>query len=188
MSTLQGSGGSWLRNAELSSLCARLLPSRLKSVNGHRDQAGFGEAPSCPRFCVASCPRVSKVSPVIGIGAPNCRRFWPRLLSSRLTSVNGHRDRGVLACCLGSQKCQRSQGSGGPGREMPNCRRFALAGCPRVSKMSTVAGMAGGCGHETQNCLHFWKFVTGGRGKVFKGGLEGGPTDDVRRGLSRTTE
>ena len=56
--------------------------------------------------------RVSKVSIVTGIGGgrgretQNCRHFWTRLGSSRLKSVNSHRDRG------------------GGGRETQNCRHF----------------------------------------------------------------
>ena len=76
--------------------------------------------------------RVSKVSTVTGIGGgprretQNCRHFWTCLASSRLKSVNSHRDRGgsssrnaELSSLLESspvfvsQKCQQSQGSGG---------------------------------------------------------------------------
>ena len=56
----------------------------------------------------------------------NCRHFWTCLVSSRLKSVNSHRDRGVVVAkprtvsslldssrLFASQKCQQSQGSGG---------------------------------------------------------------------------
>ena len=80
-------------------------------------------------FGLVSCLRVSTVSAVTGIAGVvvakprtvvtfglvsvrrgretrNCRHFWTRLVSSRLKSVNGHRDRG------------------GRGRETQNCRHF----------------------------------------------------------------
>ena len=110
----QGSGGSWSRNADLSSLLARLGSSRLKSVNSHRDRGG--------------CGRETQI----------CRHFWTRLGSSCLKTVNSHRDRGGglwlrnadLSSLLDSsrvfvsQKCQQSQGSGGRGRETQICRHF----------------------------------------------------------------
>ena len=62
----------------------------------------------------------------------NCRDFWTRLASSRLESVNNHRDRGgswsrnpELSSLLdssgvfASQKCQQSQGSGGSWSRSP---------------------------------------------------------------------
>ena len=63
-------------------------------------------------FGLASGLRVSKVSTLTGIRGvggrerQNRRHFWPRLGSSRLKSVNSHRD------------------PGGPGRETQNCHRF----------------------------------------------------------------
>ena len=72
--------------------------------------------------------RVSKVSIVIGIRGvvvakrrTVVRRFWTRLGSLRLKSVNSHRDRG------------------GPGRKTQNCRHLRL----RVSKVSTVTWIGG---------------------------------------------
>ena len=65
---------SWSRNAKLSSQSVRVC-----------------------RGCVATSP---------GRETQNCRRFWPRVVSSRLKSANNHRD------------------EGGPGRETQNCRRF----------------------------------------------------------------
>ena len=83
-------------------------------------------------FGLVSGLRVSNVSTVTGIGGgprretQNCRRFWTRLASSRLKSVNSHRDRGGSSsrnaelpslldssCIFASQKCQQSQESGG---------------------------------------------------------------------------
>ena len=90
----QGSGGSWSRNAELSSL----LDS--SSVNSHRDRGGPGRE------------------------TQNCRHFWNRLGSSRLKSVNSHRD---------------------PGKVLVAKRRsvitFGVASGLRVSKVSTVTGL-----------------------------------------------
>ena len=75
--------------------------------------------------------RVSKVSTFTGIRGgrgretQNCPHFWTRLGSSRLKSVNIHRDPGWSwsrspelsslldsSCVFASQKCQQSQGSG----------------------------------------------------------------------------
>ena len=65
------------RNVELSSL---FYVSPYNSINRNRDRGGRGRE------------------------TQNCRRFWTRLVSSRLKSVNCHRDRG------------------GRGRETQNCR------------------------------------------------------------------
>ena len=84
----------------LDSRC--VLFSRLKSVNSHSDLGGRGRE------------------------TQNCRRFWTRFGSSRLTSVNSLGDRGVVVAqrravvTFGlalrfrvSKKCQQSQRSGG---------------------------------------------------------------------------
>ena len=142
--------------------------------------------------------RNAELSTVTGIGGgrgretQNCRHFWTRLGSSRLKSVNSHRDRGVLVAKPGSvvtvglasglrvskvstvtgiggvgvakprtvvtsQKCQQSQGSGGV--LVPKLRTVVTVGLVsglRVSKVSTVTGIGGGPGRETQNCRHCW--------------------------------
>ena len=90
---------------------------RYKNVNSHRDRGGPGRE------------------------TQNCRHFWTCLWSSRLESVNSHKDgretwsRNAelsslldLYLVLASQKCQQSQGSGGLGRATKHCRPlFALA-------------------------------------------------------------
>ena len=67
----QGSGESWSRNAELSSLLdsSRVFASQ-KCQQSNRDRGGPGRE------------------------TQNCRHFWTCLGSSRLNSVNSHRDRG----------------------------------------------------------------------------------------------
>ena len=113
---MQGSGRSWSRNAELSSL---LDSSRVfASQKCQRSHAGIGAVLVAKRrtvvtFGLVSGLRVSKVSTVTcrdrggpGRETQNCRHFWTRLGSSRFKSVNSRRDRG------------------GPGREMQNCRHF----------------------------------------------------------------
>ena len=97
----QGSGGSWSRNADLSSLLARLGSSRLKSVNSHRDRGGCGrETQICRHFWTrlgSSCLKsVNSHRDPGGCGRETqiCRHFWTRLGSSRLKSVNSHRDWG----------------------------------------------------------------------------------------------
>ena len=130
----QGSGGSWPRNAEVSSL-----------------------------FGLISGLRVSKVSTVTGIaGVVVAKRttvvnFGLVSGSSRLKSVNSHRDRGgrgretqKLSSLLdssrvfASQKCQQSQGSRGSWSRNAELSSL-LDSSPglRVSKVSTVTGIAG---------------------------------------------
>ena len=90
-------------------------------------------------FGLVSRLRVSKVSTVTGIGGgrgrerQNCRNFWTCLGSSRLKSVNSHRDRGVVVAK------RRTVVTFGPASGL----------C--VSKVSTVTGIGGGRGRETQN-------------------------------------
>ena len=75
--------------------------------------------------------RITKVSTVTGIGGVvvakprTVRHFWTRLASSRLKSVNSHRDRG------------------GGGRETSTVVTFGLVLRLRVSKVSTVTGIGG---------------------------------------------
>ena len=107
-------GGSWSRNAELSSL----LDSTRVSVSQKCQQSkGSGVVVAKPRpvvtFGLVLGLRVSKVSTVTRIrGVEVAKRrtvvsyFWTRLGSSRLKSVNRHTDQG------------------GRGRENQNCRHF----------------------------------------------------------------
>ena len=78
VSTFSGIGGSWSRNAELSSLFGS---PRLKSVNILRDRGGPG--------------RETQI----------CRHFWTRVASLRLKGVNRLRDRGCPG--RETQKCGR---------------------------------------------------------------------------------
>ena len=58
---------------------------------------------------------------------------------------------------LALQKCQQSQGSGGVVvAKRRTVVTFGLVSFLRVSKVSTVTGIGGGRGRETQNCRHFW--------------------------------
>ena len=61
------------------------------------------------------------------------------------------------------EKCQQSQGSGGPGRETQNCRHFwtRLASL-RVKSVNSHKDR-GGPGRETQNCRHFWTRLVSSR-------------------------
>ena len=82
-------------------------------------------------------PSVRKRSQAFAEGRTcrNCRHFWTRLVSSRLESVNSHRDRGgpgreTQNCLFASQKCQQSQGSGGSWSR--NAELSSLFDSPRV--------------------------------------------------------
>ena len=99
----QGPGGSWSRNAELSSL---LDSSRV--------------------FASQKCQQSPGSEGVVVAKRRTIVTFWTRLGSSRLKSVNSHRDRrgswsrnAELSSLFdsspvfASQKCQQSQGSGG---------------------------------------------------------------------------
>ena len=116
----QGSGGSWSRNPGLSSLLdsSRLFASQ-KCQHIHRDRGGRGRE------------------------TQNCRHFWTRPASSRLKSVNIHRDRGR-------------------GRETQNCRHFWT--CLVSSRLKSVnIHRDRGRGRETQNCRHFWTCLVSSR-------------------------
>ena len=153
----QGSGGSWSRSPELSSL---LDSSRLfASQKCQQSQGSGGVVVAKPRtvvtFGLVSCLRVSKVSSHRDGGggrgreAQNCRHFWTCLVSSRLKSVNSHRN------------------PGGRGRETQNCRHFwTRLGCPCLKSVNSHRDR-GGRGRETQNCRHFWTCLEclGGRGR-----------------------
>ena len=129
----QGSGGSWSRNAELSSLLDS--PRVFAFQKCQQSQGSGGVVVAKPRtvvtFGLASGLRVSKVSTITGIGggrgceAQNRRHFWTRLRSSRLKSVNSHRDRG------------------GRGREARTVVTFEIVSGLRVAKVSTVTGIGG---------------------------------------------
>ena len=169
-------GGSWSRNAELSSL---LDSSRVFASQKCQQSQGLGGVVVAKRrtvvtFGLVSGFRVSKASTVTGREGrgretQNCRHFWTRLGSLRLKSVNSHRDWGgswsrnaELSSLLdssrvfASQKPQQSQ----VGKVVVAKRRtvvtFGLVSGLRVSKVSTVTGIGGGRGRETQNCRHFW--------------------------------
>ena len=164
-------GRKSLRNAELSSL----FTFRITKVStGHRDLGGRGrETQNCRHFWTRvfasqKCQQVtgirgvvvakrrtvvtfglvlglciSKVSTVTGIRkgrgceTQNCRHFWtPRVFAS--------------------QKCQRSQGSGGV--VVAKRRTVVTFGRLGSSRLKSVNGHRepGGRGCETQNCRHFW--------------------------------
>ena len=109
-------------------------------------------------FGLAFGLRVSKVSAVTGIGGvvvakrqSNYRHFWTRVWSSRLKSVNSHRDRGDH------------------GRERQNYRHFWT--CVWFSRLKSVNSHRdrGGHGRERQNCRHFWTCVWFSRFKSVNG-------------------
>ena len=126
VSTVTRIGGSWWLNAEFSSLldlrCV-FASSRLKSVN--------------------TCGREKQ----------NCRHFWTLVWSSRLKSVNGHRDQGVVVAkrrtvvafglalrlrVFASQKCQQSQGSGVVVRTVVTFGDRAGGSCSRNAELSSL--------------------------------------------------
>ena len=150
----QGSGGGVLakrRTVVTFGLVSRLRVSKVSTVTGivgvvslldssrvfasQKSQGSGGVVVAKRRtvvtFGLVSRLRVSKASTVTGIRGgrgrktQNCRHFWTRLASSRLKSVNSHRD------------------PGGRGRKTQNCRHFGLVSRLRVSKVSTVTGIGG---------------------------------------------
>ena len=175
VSTDTGIGGSWSRNADLSSL---LDSSRVFASQKCQQTQGSG---------------------VRGRETQICRHFWTRLGSSRLKSVNRHRDRGFVVAkrrsvvtfglvsglrvskvstdtgiggswsrnadlsslldssrVFASQKCQQAQGSGGSWSR--NADLSSLLDSSRVfasQKCQQTQG-SGGRGRETQICRHFW--------------------------------
>ena len=75
----------------------------------------------------------------------SCRHFWTCVWSARFKSVNSRRDRGLLVA---------------------KRRSVAIFGHVlrlRISKVSTVTGIGGGPGRETQNCRHSWSRVWSSR-------------------------
>ena len=160
----QGSGGSWSPNAELSSL---LDSSRVFAFQKCQQSQGSGGSWSRRRTVVTFFFNSHRDRGGPGRDTQNCRHFWTRLGSSRLKSVNSHRDWGgpgrdaELSSLLdssrvfASQKCQQSQGSGGPGREAQNCRHFwTRLGSSRLKSVNSHRDW-GGPGRDTQNCRHF---------------------------------
>ena len=139
------------RNVELSSLFTFRL-TKVSTVTGIG-----GVVVAKPRtvvtFGLVSVLRVSKVLSLLDssrvVASQKCQQsgswsrnpelsFWTRLGSSRLKSVNSHRDRG------------------GRGRETQNCRHFwTCLGCSRLKSVNSHRDR-GGRGRETQNCRHFW--------------------------------
>ena len=101
VSTVTGIGGSGSRNPELSSL---LDSSRVFASQKCQQSQGSGGR---------------------GRETQNCRHFWTRLVSSRLKSVNSHRDRGVVVA------------------KPRTVVTFGLVSSLRVSKVSTVTGIGG---------------------------------------------
>ena len=124
------SEGSWSRNAELSSL----LDSRRVFASQKCQQSQIGRVLVAKRrtvvtFGLVSGLRVSKVSTVTNRKGPgretqNCRHFWTRVRSSRLTSVNSH----------------RSEGSWSRNAELSS---LLDSSCVFASQMSTVTGIGG---------------------------------------------
>ena len=61
---------------------------------------------NCRHFGLASCPRMSKVTTVTEMRGgraremKNCRRFWPRILSLHVQSVNSRRPRVPSYLCV----------------------------------------------------------------------------------------
>ena len=90
-----------------------------KNVNSHRDRKGPGRE------------------------AQNCRHFWTRVGSSRLKSVNSHRDRSV-----NSHRDRK-----GPGRETQNCRHFwTRVGSSRLKSVNSHRDRKGPV-RETQKLI-----------------------------------
>ena len=135
----RGSGRSWSRNAELSSL---FDSSGIVECNSHGDRGGRGrETQNCRRH-------VPKVSTVTGIGGV--------VVAKRRTVVTFVTFR--LLCCRRVHKCQQSRGSG-----VSWSRNAELSShSSRFDSSAVVASHSvnshrdrGGRSRETQNCRHF---------------------------------
>ena len=125
----QGSGASWSRNAELSTLDWRWV---FKSVNNHRDGGGRGrEMQNCPHFWTGvGSSRFKSVNNHrdggrCGRETQSCNHFWTRVGSFLFKSVSSHRDGGVVVA------------------KRRAVVAFRLALGLRVSKVSTLTGMGG---------------------------------------------
>ena len=143
--------------------------SKLSRRNRFRDQGGPGrKTQNCLHFWV--CVGFSRREGVNSCGGPgrealNCHRFWTCVGSSRPKSVNSLKSNAKLSLLLdshgvfASQNCQKSQGSGGPGRETHICRHFwVCVGFSRLEGANNHRHRYGPC-CETQNCLDFWVCV-----------------------------
>ena len=102
VSTVTGIGGVVVakrRTVATFGLASGLRVSKVSTVTGIGGVV-VAKRRTVVTFGLASGLRVSKVSTITGIGGSrgcetqNCRHFWTRLGSSRLKSVNSHRDRG----------------------------------------------------------------------------------------------
>ena len=176
VSTITGiGGGAWSRNAERSSLldlCFRVS----KSVNNHRDRGGRGRENGD-----SSGLRVPKASTITGIGGVVVAKrkkvvTFGLVGSSRLKSVNNHKDRGGRGretqngrhfwTRLGSSRLKSvnsQEGSGGPGRETQDGRHFwTRLGSSRLKSVNNHRDR-GGRGRETQNGRHFWPCLWRGK-------------------------
>ena len=116
------------RNVELSSLFTfRISKVSVTGIGG----VVVAKCRTVVTFRLASHLRVSKVTTVTGIGGgpgretQNCRHFWTRLASSRLASVNSHRDPGVVVA------------------KRRTVVTFGLVSRLRISQVSTVTGIGG---------------------------------------------
>ena len=157
----QGSGGSWTRNAELSSL----LDSSYVFASQKYQPSGIGgvvdaKCRTVVTFGLVLRLRVSKVSTVGDRGGrgremQNCRHFWTRLTSSRLKSINRRGSGGSwtrnaeLSSLLDSSyvfASQKYQPSGIGGVVVAKCRTVVTVGLVpglRILKVSTVTGISG---------------------------------------------
>ena len=143
----QGSGGSWSRNPELSSL---LDSSRVSAVSKLSTITGIGGVLVAKRSTVVTFGlvlrlRVSKVSTFTGIGGV--------LVAKRSTVV-------TFGLALGLRVSNVSTITGIGGvlvAQRSTVVTFGLVSRLRVSKVSTITGIGGGGrGRETQHCRHFW--------------------------------
>ena len=186
VSTVTGIAGSWSRNADLLSfLDLRLVfafqkcqqsrgpggpgretqsgrhfwtcvwSSRFKSVNSHGDWGGSWSR-NAERssfldlrlvFAFQKCQQ-SQGSGGLGRETQSGRHFWTCIWSSRFKSVNSHGDRGGVLVA-----------------KRRAVVTFGLAFGLRVSRVSTVTGIGGCPGRETQSGRHFWTCIWSSRFK-----------------------
>ena len=160
----QGSGGSWSRNAGVS---------KVSSVTG----IGWvlvAKRRTVVTFGLVLGLRVSKVSTVTGMGVglgretQNSRHFWTRFASSRLKSVNRHRDRGVvvakrrtvvtfgLVLRLRVSKVSTVTGIGGSWSRNPKQSSLLDSSWVFASQQCQQSQESGGRGREAQTSRHFW--------------------------------
>ena len=126
-----------------------------------------------PQASASVCKRSRSVGP--GSRKSSRKAEMSSLLGLHVSRGNSHGDRSGswsrnaelsslldLRCVFASQKCQQSRGS----QWVVVAKRrtgvtFGLALRLRVSKVSTISGIAGGRGRETQNCCHVWTCCVG---------------------------